>query len=444
MSKVKILVVEDENIVAKDIQSRLERLQYEVCGVVASGEEAIRQAKTTQPDLVLMDIMLRGKMDGIETAEHIRECVDAPVIYLTAFSDTHTLERAKATEPFGYVLKPFEERDLHVTIQMALSKHRMERSLRERQRWFATVLQCISDAVIATDPRGVVTFMNPLAETLTGWIASEAIGQDLTTVFRLVEENGSGAAEDAATKALRGGVINLQSCEATLAAKEATPIPIEQNATLIQDDRGRVLGVALVFRDIASRKARLAAEYYQAMHDQVTGLPNRILLSDRLEQAILGGHRDHRPVTLLVLDIAEFRTINETCGKYGGDLVLQQVGQRITDTLRRSDTVARLGHDVFAIVLPMMGSRKVALSVVERIVDAFAQPLTVEGRAVLVTFRVGVAFYPKHGEDADSLLWAAEMAKEEAKRTGMRCAIHGPKQAPLALGTRSAQLPPAA
>jgi signal transduction histidine kinase len=122
----KILVVEDERIVAKDISKRLEKLGYIVVATASSGQEAIRKAIETRPDLVLMDVQLRGDMDGVDTAQHIRADIDIPVIYLTAYADQNTLQRAKITEPFGYIVKPFDERDLHAAIEIALRRHLAE------------------------------------------------------------------------------------------------------------------------------------------------------------------------------------------------------------------------------------------------------------------------------------------------------------------------------
>lgn len=126
MSKYKILVVEDESIVSKDIQQSLKKLGYDVAGSSATGEKAIELANETKPDLVLMDIMLKGEMSGIDTAEKIKETLNIPVIYLTAYADENTLSKAKVTEPYGYIIKPFKEIDLHTSIEMALYKHSKE------------------------------------------------------------------------------------------------------------------------------------------------------------------------------------------------------------------------------------------------------------------------------------------------------------------------------
>jgi CheY-like chemotaxis protein len=185
MSATKILIVEDEVIVAMDLQQRLEELGYLVVGNAVSGAEALQQAGTLAPALVLIDIRLQGSMDGIEAANEIRRCFDIPVVYLTAHSDELTLSRAKLTEPFGYLLKPVEDRELQIAIEMALYKHQMDSKLRQMERWPATTLSSIGDGVITTDLSGHVNYMNPMAEHLTEWSLEEASGRELGEVFSL-------------------------------------------------------------------------------------------------------------------------------------------------------------------------------------------------------------------------------------------------------------------
>ena len=182
MADARILIVEDENIVAKDIQIRLEKFGYEVPGMASSGEVAIRKAEETQPDLVLMDIMLKGQMTGVEAAEQIRSQLDIPVIYLTAYSDSATLERAKVTEPFGYVLKPFEEKELHTAIEISLYRHRMEV---ERRRFQAQLVQIQKTEALGHLKAGFAHHFNNALMAIVGNIElaqitpSEAIQQYL-------------------------------------------------------------------------------------------------------------------------------------------------------------------------------------------------------------------------------------------------------------------------
>ena len=254
MSNSRILIVEDEGIIAKDIQSTLNRLGYSVIGIASSGEEAIKKAMEIHPDIVLMDIVLEGAMDGVEAAEYIHDHFDIPVVYLTAYSDDTTLQRAKITEPFGYILKPFQEKELYTTIEMAIYKHTMQRKLKESEQWLATTLKSIGDAVIATDTGKLITFINPVAEALTGWSQEEAIGKPLKDVFKIINEKTGKGAEDPATRVIREGVIVGLANHTVLIAKDGTKRPIDDSGAPLRDDKGRITGVVLVFRDITERK----------------------------------------------------------------------------------------------------------------------------------------------------------------------------------------------
>jgi PAS domain S-box-containing protein len=254
MSNSRILIVEDEGIIAKDIQSTLNRLGYSVIGIASSGEEAIKKAMEIHPDIVLMDIVLEGAMDGVEAAGYIHDHFDIPVVYLTAYSDDTTLQRAKITEPFGYILKPFHEKELYTTIEMALYKHTMQRKLKESEQWLATTLKSIGDAVIATDTGKLITFMNPVAEALTGWKQQEAIGKPLKKVFKVINGKTGKQADDPVAKVLREGVIVGLANHTVLIAKDGTKRSVDDSGAPIIDDKGKIIGVVLVFRDITERK----------------------------------------------------------------------------------------------------------------------------------------------------------------------------------------------
>lgn len=274
MSNSRILIVEDEGIIAKDIQSTLNRSGYSVVGIASSGEEAIKKAMEIHPDLVLMDIVLKGAMDGVEAAEHIRDHFDIPVVYLTAYSDDTTLQRAKITEPFGYILKPFQEKELYTTIEMAIYKHTTQRKLKESEQWLATTLKSIGDAVIATNVNKLITFMNPVAEALTGWKQEEAIGKPLKDVFKVINEKTGKQADDPVAMVLREGVIVGLSNHAVLIAKDGTKRPVDDSGAPIRDDKGKIIGVVLVFRDITERKIaveqlRVSEERHRSVVDNI-------------------------------------------------------------------------------------------------------------------------------------------------------------------------------
>lgn len=254
MPKAKIFIVEDESIVALDIKCCLGNLGYTVCGIAASGEEAIERIKILLPDLVLMDIGLEGKIDGIRVAEEVKASLDIPVIYLTANSDESTLHRAKITEPFGFILKPYEEKTVQTTIEMALYKYNSEKKIRENERWFSTTLKSIGDAVITTDLEGNVTFLNTVAEELTGYGIEEAKGKALEEVFNIINEYSRLKVEHPAGKVIREGVIVGLANHTILISKNGTEIPIDDSASPIKDEKGNITGVVLVFRNISDRK----------------------------------------------------------------------------------------------------------------------------------------------------------------------------------------------
>lgn len=251
MAKARILVAEDEVIIGKDIEHRLNALGYEVVALVASAEAAVQQTEEKRPDLVLMDIRLGEGSDGIEAAEAIRRRCDVAVVYLTAYADDQTLARAKATEPFGYLLKPFNGRELGITIDIALQKHRSGLAFKA---WVATTLRCIDDAVMALDTAGRVTLLNPVAERLTGWTSAVAIGEDVTAVFPITSEPAQIVSEHPVKRALREKSIAPHSTQAKLIqGKSGRQIRIEYTTVPIRNAHGTIAKGVVVFRDISER-----------------------------------------------------------------------------------------------------------------------------------------------------------------------------------------------
>src|SRR6266567_478081 len=180
-----VLIVEDERIVAKDLQQTLAGMGYDAFAIASSAEEAVARASERCPDVVLMDIRIKGRRDGVETAEIMRQRFRVPVVYLTAHADDGTIDRAKKTEPYGYLLKPVNSAALRSGIELSLYKHEMEKRLRERERWFSTTLRSVADAVITVDLAGNVSFMNPVAEQLTGVKLRDALGRPARAIVRL-------------------------------------------------------------------------------------------------------------------------------------------------------------------------------------------------------------------------------------------------------------------
>ena len=250
-----ILIVEDERVVAKDLSITLTALGYDVVGSVKSGIEAVREAAATRPDLVLMDIRLPGEIDGVAAAERIKEVRDCPVVYLTAFSDSEVLARARLTEPHGYLVKPFRDAELRGTIEMALYKHGMERRLREREQLLATTLRSIGDAVITTDAGARVTYLNPVAESLTGWPLDEAAGRAVSEILALRDGASRQPLANPAEQAMQRRAVQNVSPEAELVNRGGAAVPIDDSAAPIVDRAGAVMGSVVVLHDSTERRA---------------------------------------------------------------------------------------------------------------------------------------------------------------------------------------------
>jgi PAS domain S-box-containing protein len=246
------LVVEDNPVIAQMIRHYLKKCDYSIAGAVVTGEEAVEMAGALRPDLVLMDVELAGKIDGIEAAGSIWNQSRIPVVYLTANDDQETIARASLTEAYGYLHKPVRERELDSTLRIALNKHESELRLKENERWLQTTLRCIADAVIAADSMGCVKLVNPAAEALIGWNQEEAIGQDLLHVFKVLECDTRQPAECAVVQVIRDGAAPLTGRTRILVARDGTETTVEESAAPIVNDSGHILGVVLIFRRIAS------------------------------------------------------------------------------------------------------------------------------------------------------------------------------------------------
>ena len=282
MNKIKILVVEDERIASEDVKVRLEHLGYKVTDIVPTGESAVKKSETSMPDLVLMDIKLQGTMNGIEAAQIIRTRFDIPVVYLTAFADKQTLDKVKETEPFGFILKPFENRELQGVIETALYKHRIDRELREKKAWLSTTLRSIGDAVIATDTQGKITFMNPVAEKLTGWKESEAKGKNVKQVLKIVSEDTGKSVVNPMESVLKKGKLTGLPHHTILIDKKGNRLPIDDSGAPIQDDKGHTIGVVMVFKDISDRRGieealKKSEAFYREVIENAVGVPYRLI-----------------------------------------------------------------------------------------------------------------------------------------------------------------------
>ena len=252
MNNSNILIVEDNNIVMLELKDKLFEMGYNVVDTASSAVEAIEKAEKHYPDLTMIDIRLKGEMDGIDAAAIIKKELDIPIVYLTAPTDNDTLQRAKLTEPFGYIIKPFEERELYSTIEMALYKHSMEKKLRESEHWLSSTLKSIGDALIATDLDGFIKLINPIAQKITGWEYNEAFGKNINDVFVIKIENNSHILENPVLMSLKNNSI-IGASNHVLISRDGKEFNIDFSAAPINYNSIFPEGVVLVFRDISEK-----------------------------------------------------------------------------------------------------------------------------------------------------------------------------------------------
>ncbi len=255
MSKASILIVEDSFIVAYHLQTTLESEGYEVMGQCDAGEAAIKFVASRRPDLVLMDIMLNGKMDGIEAAAILKLEFNVPVIYITALTDKDTIGRAKVTEPYGFLTKPFEDREIFTVIEMALYKHDIESRLKQSEEKYFRTINSISDAVIAIDKYFNISYMNPSGSEITGWAADDAVGNPVISILNLRSEKTDEVNINPIQCAIGFGNVNRMPEDLILCARNGRELPIgESSLSPLLDKRGNFVGLIIVFKDMTEKK----------------------------------------------------------------------------------------------------------------------------------------------------------------------------------------------
>ncbi len=409
-SAVSILIVEDEALVAHDIAQRLSRLGHSVVGLADDAATAMDLAKTRRPDLILMDIGLRGAVDGLQTAVALRNELTVPIVFLTAHSDAQSVRRARESGTFGYIVKPFTTNDIRIALELALYRFRVEQLLRENGRWFATALGSIADGVIAVDARGVVLFVNATAEGLTGLNEQSVIGLPLDTFALWVDE------EDGTPVDPVRALYRANGHFSTEAVISHTGIPVEIRSSRIDDEKER-LGTVITFRDVSERRQFEEKLRQLALEDQLTGLPNRSALYERVWRILKAPDVTERSFFILFLDLDNFKIVNDDMGHAIGDLLLIEMADRLRGTLKAPSTVARFGGDEFVILLHS-GDRGEATRVAELALQMLRKPIALEGREFELGTSIGIASFPADGEDIESVLRRADSAMYLSKELG--------------------------
>lgn len=415
-----VLLLEDNPADAELILHELRRAGYDPAWQRVETEQDFRAQLATAPEIILADYAL-PQFDALRALQIVQaRGVDSPLIVLTGAVSEEAAVACMRQGAADYLLKDRLSR-LGAAVERALSAHRLQVQQRQAQnqvRFQAHLLDTVGQAVIATTVEGTITYWNRAAEGHLGWTMEEVRGRHILDVT-----------PPAQTREQRAQIlVRLQHGEAwtgevEMQRRDGGTCPMLTTVTPIRDEQGVVTGLVGVSADISERKQLEEALRHQALHDALTQLPNRILLQDRLAQALLSAQRDDTALALLLLDLDRFKDVNDTLGHADGDVLLQQVGARVSSVLRASDTVARLGGDEFAVLLPTVGTAG-AMWGARKILTALATPFVLSGQHLVVGASIGMALYPDHGADAATLLRKADVAMYTAKRRGGGHAIY--------------------
>ncbi|MBK8891572.1 MAG: diguanylate cyclase [Dechloromonas sp.] len=298
--------------------------------------------------------------------------------------------------------------------ELALAK---EALFEEKERAQVT-LNSIGDAVLCTDILGNVTYLNPVAETMTGWKAADALGRPLGEVFRIIDGITRQPADNPAQRAIAENKVVGLAVDSVLIRRDGVESAIEDSSAPIHNRDGRVSGAVIVFHDVSEARAMAQKMAHLARHDFLTTLPNRLVLTERLSWSISHAQRHHKQVALLFLDLDNFKDINDELGHVIGDRLLQSVAGRLLECVRSTDSVFRQGGDEFVILLDEIERRQDAAQVAEKLVAAQLAPHRVEGHDLHVTLSIGISIYPDDGLIPDALMKNADTAMYCAKANG--------------------------
>ena len=369
--------------------------------------------------LVLLDLDLPDSQ-GIATFERVFETAPhIPILVLSNLKDESAASEAIRRGAYDYLLKGHLDRyTLTRALRHAIERKRIEESLFNEKERAQVTLNSIGDAVLSTDLSGNVTYLNRVAESMTGWSRQEAVGRPVAEVLQLIE----GATRKPARNPLGSAILENKTIGLTstcvLIRRDGRELAIEDSTAPIHDRFGQVTGTVIVLRDVSVSRAMTIKMSHLAQHDLLTDLPNRVLLTDRLGQAIALARRNSEQLAVLFLDLDHFKNINDSLGHTIGDKLLQSVAHRLVACGRQSDTVSRHGGDEFVILVPQIAHAEDAALWAQKVITALAVPYSIAGAELSISASIGISTYPNNGRDAESLLKSADIAMYHAKERG--------------------------
>jgi len=387
----------------------------ELVGEVSSVLERIRQGHT---QVVILDVS-GSRQQNVAALEQITSAAPhLPILILTDRDSEELVKRIAVSSAHDYVLKEdlqqFRLRRI-VRGMIETSEKREEAFL--QQQCADAALACTSEAVLFADPGGRIKRMNGAAEHLTGWSQTEAAGRPLHEVFPVMNSQNAMAMEDA-QRAKNDDRAEGIPASMVLTRRDKKEVAIQTHSLSTRDCSGNYSGTVVVFHDAGAARARTLELSHLAQHDFLTDLPNRVLLNDRIKQAIALAARYHKQLAVMFVDLDHFKKINDTYGHATGDKLLQSVAGRIVSCVRRSDTVSRQGGDEFIVLLSEVSHAEDSVFIARKILGALSTPYSIDQKHLCMSASIGVSTFPDDGQDAETLIHKADTALYDAKKLG--------------------------
>jgi diguanylate cyclase (GGDEF)-like protein/PAS domain S-box-containing protein len=414
---VSILVIEDD-----PGDFGLVRAHVRLSGLVPSGDkepvvwartlaEGIAAARNNDPDVVLLDLSLPDS-DGLDTVKGIRAAMnDVPIVVLTGHNDDSLATAALQNGAQDYLVKGnFDHDSLGRAVRHAVVRGALE----SRLRLFEVAMNAAANGIFITDTRAHVQWANPAFSQLTGFSLDEVMGRNPMELMK------SGKQDDAFYHNMWKTILSGKAWHSEIVNRRKDGSLYDENLiiTPVTGADGTVSNFVAIMQDITERKRAEEQVHHMAHHDTLTGLPNRMLFSDRLQQAFSIARRKNSCMALMFIDLDKFKPINDNFGHQVGDLLLKEVAKRMQDCVRESDTVARIGGDEFIVLLPVIEAVQDALLVAEKIRRSLNQPFVLAGQSLNISSSTGIAVYPDHGKDETQLMKNADTAMYCAKEGG--------------------------
>lgn len=431
-SKEKILLIEDIQETLTNSQALLEA-SYEI-ELVSSEQEAIKVLGQESYDLILLNIN-QAEFNKSEVIKFINDAeIDIYVIVMSTVADLTTVRRAFHAGAGDFIKMPYEVEDLHDAIRQALDTREQEKSLaslrkklERSEKLHRFMIESSPDMIFIVDKNGFFAFVNDRAEEILGYRKDELLDEYFTSI---VDPQYYDKAEHC-FREKREGARAMENIGIWLNCKKGTHLELGKNKIAIEltslgvyeydesaSEHKQFSGTYVVARDITERLEAEKLIHYQAYHDLLTGLPNRVLFMDRLENAIRRARREKEGLAIMFFDLDRFKIVNDSLGHSVGDELLKQVSRRLKIALRESDTLARFGGDEFIVLLSDITSAEVAQKIGEKVHSAVNEPFQIDDQEIFITASIGISLYPQDGEDAEALIKNSDTAMYHTKERG--------------------------